>query len=116
MPTSFIRPKRVLFGRPLASDRLDHERWPGAQACCRGDLRDKLGQVNNLVQRMDDFGTQREVYNGVDFNLLLALAGGQRKRANRSRGSTSHTGAPRARLRSGGAVMRNCVPSGVSTR
>ncbi len=26
MPTSFIRLKRVLFGRPLASDRLDHER------------------------------------------------------------------------------------------
>src|SRR5205807_10464502 len=26
MPTAYTRIKRVLFGRPLASDRLDHER------------------------------------------------------------------------------------------
>jgi hypothetical protein len=29
----------------------------------------KVGQVNNLVQRMDDFGTQHEIYDGFDVSL-----------------------------------------------
>jgi hypothetical protein len=49
----------------------------GTQACGLYDINpNKLGQVNNLVHRMDDFGTQREVYDGFDASLNARLARG----------------------------------------
>jgi hypothetical protein len=42
----------------------------GVQNCGLFDLNlNKVGQVNNLVQRMDDFGTQHEIYDGFDMSL-----------------------------------------------
>jgi hypothetical protein len=46
----------------------------GQQLCGLYDLNpDKVGQVDNLVTRANNYGKQKEVYNGADVNFQLRL-------------------------------------------
>ncbi|HEY1304235.1 MAG TPA: carboxypeptidase regulatory-like domain-containing protein [Vicinamibacterales bacterium] len=46
----------------------------GQQLCGLYDLNtDKVGQIDNLVTRAKNYGTHKEIYNGVDVNVQLRL-------------------------------------------
>ena len=61
----------------------------GYQVCGLYDVKpSKFGQVNNLVEQADKFGTQSQVFNGVDFTLNARFAKGATLSGGVSTGQT----------------------------
>ena len=62
------------IGAPTAMPRpADNStrRGGGNQICGMYDINpNKFGQINNLVTFASDYGTERDVYNGIDLNAL----------------------------------------------